>query len=119
MNFISKKNPLSLAHTYSIVARDEKSGEIGVGVQSHYFNVSVVTWGESGVGMVATQSFVNKSFGLRGLDLLKKGKTPGEALDLLLSEDEGRELHQTFFGCSIQRKKGNQNPDDTGLRDIS
>ena len=103
MNFITKKNPLSLAHTYSIVARDEKSGEIGVGVQSHYFNVSVVTWGESGVGVVATQSFVNKSFGLRGLGLLKNGKTPREALDLLLSEDEGREMRQV----SIMNAKGN------------
>ena len=103
MNFKKKRNPLNLAHTYSIVARDEKSGEIGVGVQSHYFNVSVVPWGESGVGVVATQSFVNKSFGLRGLDLLKKDKTPQEALDLLLSEDEGREMRQV----SIMDAKGN------------
>jgi uncharacterized Ntn-hydrolase superfamily protein len=103
MNFKKKGNPLNLAHTYSIVARDEKSGEVGVGVQSHYFNVSVVAWGESGVGVVATQSFVNKSFGLRGLELLKKGKTPQEAIDLLISQDEGREMRQV----SIMDAKGN------------
>ena len=90
-------------HTYSIVARDEKSGQIGVGVQSHYFNVSIVTWGESGVGVVATQSFVNKSFGLRGLELLKQGKPPKEALDALISQDEGRNVRQV----SIMDVKGN------------
>ncbi len=82
-------------HTYSIVARDPNTGEMGVGVQSHYFSVgSVVSWGESGVGVVATQSFVNKSFGLRGLELLKQGKTPQEAIDILLSDDEGRDVRQ-------------------------
>jgi len=90
-------------HTYSIVARDEKSGQIGVGVQSHYFNVSIVTWGESGVGVVATQSFVNKSFGLRGLELLKQGKSPREALDILISQDDGRDMRQV----SIMDAKGN------------
>ena len=94
---------LPFSHTYSIVARDEKSDQIGVGVQSHYFNVSIVTWGESGVGVVATQSFVNKSFGLRGLELLKKGKTPKEALDILISQDEGRDVRQV----SIMDAKGN------------
>ena len=85
----------SLAHTYSIVARDSKTGEMGVGVQSHYFSVgSVVDWGRSGVGVVATQSFVNKSFGLRGLDLMEQGKSPEEALNLLLSDDEGRDVRQ-------------------------
>jgi uncharacterized Ntn-hydrolase superfamily protein len=88
------KNSL-FPHTYSIVARDTKTGEMGVGVQSHYFSVgSVVDWGASGVGVVATQSFVNKSFGLRGLDLMKQGKSPVEALDILLSDDEGRNVRQ-------------------------
>lgn len=113
MNFKKKGNLLNLVHTYSIVARDEESGEIGVGVQSHYFNVSVVAWGESGVGVVATQSFVNKSFGLRGLELLKRGKTPKEALDLLISEDEGREMRQV----SIMDAKGNV-ATHTGLKCI-
>jgi uncharacterized Ntn-hydrolase superfamily protein len=68
---------------------------MGVGVQSHYFSVGgVVSWGESGVGVVATQSLVNISFGLRGLELLKQGKSPREALDILLAADEGREVRQ-------------------------
>ncbi len=93
---ISKFNSNSpFVHTYSIVARDPITGEMGVGVQSHYFSVgSVVSWGESGVGVVATQSFVNKSFGLRGLELLKQGKTPQEAVDILLSDDDGRDVRQ-------------------------
>ena len=82
-------------HTYSIVARDPNTGEMGVGVQSHYFSVgSVVDWGRSGIGVVATQSFVNKSFGFRGLKLLKQGKSPEEALDMLLSDDEGKDVRQ-------------------------
>jgi len=57
------------------VARDEKTGEIAVGVQSHWFSVGTsVSWAEAGVGAVATQSFTNKSFGIRGLALLKEGK---------------------------------------------
>jgi uncharacterized Ntn-hydrolase superfamily protein len=89
----SKENPL--AHTYSIIARDPITGEMAVGVQSHWFSVgSVVAWGEAGVGVVATQSFVNKSFGIRGLELLKQGHTPEEALDILLSEDESKEVRQ-------------------------
>ncbi|TXI71388.1 MAG: DUF1028 domain-containing protein [Cyclobacteriaceae bacterium] len=84
-----------LAHTFSIVARDVRTGEMAVAVQSHWFSVgTVVSWGEAGVGVVATQSFVNKSFGLRGLDLLKQGKSPEEALDQLLSDDNGKEFRQ-------------------------
>ncbi len=84
-----------LAHTFSIVARDSITGEIGVAVQSHWFSVgSIVSWAEAGVGAVATQSFVNVSFGRRGLDLLKQGKSPQEALDKLLSTDEGRDFRQ-------------------------
>src|SRR5687768_5866298 len=76
------------AHTFSIVARDEKTGEMAVGVQSHWFSVgTVVSWGEAGIGVVATQSFVNKSFGLRGLDLLRRGLTAPEALEILLKDD--------------------------------
>lgn len=95
INMIQKYICNALAHTYSIVARDPKTGEMGVGVQSHWFSVgSVVSWGEAGVGVVATQSLVNKSFGLRGLDLLKQGKTPKEALEILLFDDEGRDVRQ-------------------------
>ncbi len=84
-----------LAHTFSIVARDPVTGEMGVAVQSHWFSVgSIVSWGEAGVGVVATQSFVNPSFGIRGLELLKAGKTPQEAVDELISSDEGRDVRQ-------------------------
>src|SRR5215211_4673736 len=71
-----------LAHTYSIVARDEKTGEMGVGVQSHWFSVgTAVSWAEAGAGAVATQSFVNPSFGTRGLDVWRRGLNAREALD--------------------------------------
>jgi uncharacterized Ntn-hydrolase superfamily protein len=97
-----KENPL--AHTFSIVARDEKTGEMAVGVQSHWFSVGTsVSWGEAGIGVVATQSFTNKSFGPRGLDLLRRGLTAQEALDILLKDDEGREVRQV----AILDNKGN------------
>ncbi|MCK6622498.1 MAG: DUF1028 domain-containing protein [Calditrichaceae bacterium] len=84
-----------LAHTYSIVAVDSLTGEIGAAVQSHWFSVgSIVIWAEAGVGAVATQSFVNVSFGPRGLELLKSGASPQEALQILLAGDEGREFRQ-------------------------
>ncbi|HYF32849.1 MAG TPA: DUF1028 domain-containing protein [Chitinophagaceae bacterium] len=89
----SSKQPL--AHTYSIVARDENTGELAVGVQSHWFSVgTTVSWAEAGVGAVATQSFVNKSFGLRGLELLKKGLNAKQALAELLKDDEARDVRQ-------------------------
>jgi uncharacterized Ntn-hydrolase superfamily protein len=84
-----------LAHTFSIVARDEQTGEMGVGVQSHWFSVgTAVSWAEAGAGAVATQSFVNKSFGPRGLELLRKGLTAQQVVDSLLKNDEGREVRQ-------------------------
>ncbi|MCX8056370.1 MAG: DUF1028 domain-containing protein [Ignavibacteria bacterium] len=83
------------AHTYSIVARDEETGELGVAVQSHWFSVgSIVSWAEAGVGAIATQSFVNVSFGPEGLRLLKEGKNAVEVLDELISKDEGRDFRQ-------------------------
>ena len=84
-----------LAHTFSLVARDPQTGDMAVAVQSHWFSVgTAVSWGEAGVGVVATQSFTNKSFGPRGLALLKSGKTAQEALDELLRTDEGRDVRQ-------------------------
>ncbi len=84
-----------LAHTYSIVARDPETGEMGVAVQSHWFSVgTAVSWAEAGVGAVATQSFTNKSFGIRGLAFLKNGLTAQQALDSLLVSDEAREVRQ-------------------------
>jgi len=89
------KKDAGLAHTFSIVARDEVTGEMAVGVQSHWFSVgTAVSWGEAGVGVVATQSFINKSYGLKGLALMKQGKTAPDALKELLAADEGREVRQ-------------------------
>lgn len=95
-------NPLT--HTYSIVAYDSETGDIGVAVQSHWFSVgTVVCWGEAGVGVIATQSFVNASFGPRGLELLKKGKSPQEVVDELIQSDEGRDFRQ----LAVLDAKGN------------
>ncbi|MFK5959344.1 MAG: DUF1028 domain-containing protein [Lutibacter sp.] len=89
----SKKEPF--AHTFSIVARDTVTGEMGVAVQSHWFSVgSLVAWGKAGVGVVATQSFINPSFGPRGLSLLENGLTPKLAVETLLKLDAGRDVRQ-------------------------
>ncbi|WP_324720312.1 DUF1028 domain-containing protein [Salinimicrobium sp. HB62] len=88
----------AFAHTYSIVARDAETGEMAVGVQSHWFSVgSIVSWGKSGVGVVATQSFVNPAYGPKGLELMEQGKNPSEALGILLAQDEGKEYRQVAF----------------------
>lgn len=81
--------------TYSIVARDKDTGEFGVAVQSHYFQVGpVVPWARSGIGAVATQSHVNVSFGPLGLDLMQAGHTAEQALKALLAGDPGAENRQ-------------------------
>jgi uncharacterized Ntn-hydrolase superfamily protein len=81
--------------TYSIVARDPVTGEMGVAVQSHWFSVgSIVTWAEAGVGAVATQSFVDPNYGPLALKLLRAGKSAPEALAALLAADEGRDVRQ-------------------------
>jgi uncharacterized Ntn-hydrolase superfamily protein len=83
------------AHTFSIVARDPESGELGVAVQSHWFSTgSIVTWAEPGVGVVATQSMVEVSYGPKGLAGMHDNKPPREVLDELLAVDEGREVRQ-------------------------
>jgi uncharacterized Ntn-hydrolase superfamily protein len=83
--------------TFSIVARDEASGEIGVAVASRFFAVGhVVPWAKAGVGGVATQSFMNTSFGWRGLELLEKGLTPEEIVKVLIRSDDNP--HQRQFG---------------------
>ncbi len=74
--------------TFSIVARDPSTGELGVGVASRFFSVgSVVPWAKAGIGAVATQARANTSYGWRGLDLLEKGATPGEVATILLRND--------------------------------
>ncbi|MGH2877825.1 MAG: DUF1028 domain-containing protein [Solirubrobacteraceae bacterium] len=74
--------------TYSIVARDPDTGELGVAVQSHWFSVgAVVPWARPGVGAVATQANAQVAYGPRALDLLERGASAGEALSTLLAED--------------------------------
>src|SRR5207245_2525766 len=76
-----QRRPSRPIHTYSIVARDPKSGELGVAVQSHWFAVGpLVPWAEAGVGAVATQSFVDSSYGPLGLNLMKAGRSAPDAL---------------------------------------
>ena len=87
--------PLRPVHTYSIVARDPATGELGVAVQSHWFSVGpIVAWAEAGVGAVATQSFVDPSYGKNGLDLMRAGKSAPDTLKELLGKDEAREVRQ-------------------------
>jgi uncharacterized Ntn-hydrolase superfamily protein len=82
-------------HTFSIVARDSSTGQIGVAVQSHWFAVGqIVPWAEAGVGAVATQSFVDPSYGKLGLDLLRAGKPAPDALRGLLGGDPSCEVRQ-------------------------
>jgi uncharacterized Ntn-hydrolase superfamily protein len=86
------------AHTFSIVAKDPQTGEMAVGVQSHWFSVGAsVPWGKSGVGVVATQSFINPAYGPQGLALMQEGKTAEEALQILVAKDEGRAYRQVAF----------------------
>jgi uncharacterized Ntn-hydrolase superfamily protein len=81
--------------TYSIVARDAETGEMGVAVQSHWFSVgSMVSWAEPGVGAVATQSFIDPNYGPLGLQLMRAGKTAAEAQAALLSIDEHANVRQ-------------------------
>ncbi|HTT76514.1 MAG TPA: DUF1028 domain-containing protein [Candidatus Binataceae bacterium] len=77
-----------LVHTYSIVARDTETGQLGVAVQSHYFSVgSVVTWAEAGVGAVATQSIADPAYGKLGLDLMRAGRSAPDTLTGLVASD--------------------------------
>jgi uncharacterized Ntn-hydrolase superfamily protein len=81
--------------TYSIVARDPASGELGVAVQSHWFSVGpIVPWAEAGVGAVATQSFVDVSYGPLALELLKSGRSPEQTLEGLTAADSGADVRQ-------------------------
>jgi uncharacterized Ntn-hydrolase superfamily protein len=91
----SSEIPTRPVATYSIVARDAETGQLGVAVQSHWFSVgSIVTWAEAGVGAVATQSFAEPSYGPLGLELMRTGRTATEALSALAGTDEGRAVRQ-------------------------
>ncbi len=79
---------LKLAHTYSIVAYDSASGDLGVAVQSKFPNVGgIVPWAKAGVGAVATQSLSNTAYGERGLELIAGGATAEEALRAIMRTD--------------------------------
>jgi uncharacterized Ntn-hydrolase superfamily protein len=83
--------------TYSIVGRDEASGELGVAVQSRAFGVGMCAWARPGVGAVATQSFTERGYGPRGLDRLAAGEAPADALAELVAADEQRDFRQVAF----------------------
>lgn len=89
------KRPLRPVSTYSIVARDPATGELGAAVQSHWFSVgSIVIWAEPGIGAVATQSFVDPSYGPLGLQLMRAGKSAQQALSALIGVDEHADVRQ-------------------------
>lgn len=88
----SAERPVS---TYSIVARDSVTGQMGVAVQSHWFSVgAIVPWAEAGVGAVATQSFVEPSYGPLGLELMRLGRSAPDALRALVSTDADEAVRQ-------------------------
>jgi hypothetical protein len=93
-NFASpRKQPL--VHTYSIVARDPDTGQMGVAVQSNWFSAgSLVSWAEAGVGAIATQSMVEQSYGPLGLQLMRAGKSAPDALKSLLASDAQASVRQ-------------------------
>ncbi len=107
MNQFSSRGPVA---TYSIVARDEKTGEMGVAVQSHYFSVGpIVAWGEAGVGVVATQSAVDPAYGPRGLELMRDGTSAKAALKQLLAQDpdiSGRQVAMLDANGSVDAYTG-------------
>jgi uncharacterized Ntn-hydrolase superfamily protein len=81
--------------TYSIVARDEQTGELGAAVQSHWFSVgSIVAWARPGVGAVCTQSIAEPAYGPRLLDALEAGTAPADALRALLDGDDAAQYRQ-------------------------
>ena len=90
-----ERSPLRPVSTFSIVAVDRETGQIGAAVQSHWFSVgSVVTWAEPGVGAVATQSFINPAYGPRGLFLMRSGISAPEVLASLLLADPDSPVRQ-------------------------
>lgn len=90
--------PLRPVATYSIVARDSVTGQLGVAVQSNWFSVgSIVSWAEPGIGAVATQSFVDPGYGPLGLALMRAGKSAEQALSALVHADGNQAVRQVAF----------------------
>ena len=95
MVFSQKTSSIRPVSTYSIVALDETTGELGVAVQSHWFSVGfLVPWAKAGVGAVATQSFVKVDYGPDGIQLMESGMKAADALKALTSKDEGEAVRQ-------------------------
>ena len=106
--------PLRPVHTFSIVARDPATGELGVAVQSHWFSVGpIVPWIEAGVGAIATQSFVDPSYGKLGLDLIRAGRSAPDALKALVAGDPASDVRQVAMIDSQGRVAAH-----TGAKDI-
>ena len=92
---VPRVSPIRPVSTYSIVARDAETGDLGVAVQSHWFSVgALVPWAQAGVGAVATQSMVEASYGPKGLDLMAAGHDAVSVLSTLLYEDEHSDIRQ-------------------------
>jgi uncharacterized Ntn-hydrolase superfamily protein len=120
--------PPGVVATFSIVARDAKTGDLGVAVQSKFFGVgSVVPWAQAGVGAIATQSFANTTYGPKGLELLANGDDPAAVLKALTGGDEGAEQRQvgivdakgrsaTFTGKSCYAWAGGRQGDDYAVQ---
>lgn len=86
---------MKLMHTFSIVARDAKTKQMGVAVQTHWFAVGALCpWAEAGVGAIATQSMVQVSYGPIGLEQMRNGRSAQQTLDALLAKDEQAALRQ-------------------------
>jgi len=96
--------------TFSIVARDPRSGMLGIAVTTKFFGVgSLCPFARTGVGAVATQALVNPTYGPRGLDLLAQGLSPDEVADRLLGEDDGRDhrqLHMISASGQVAARSG-------------
>ncbi len=91
----AERLPVQPVHTYSIVARDPATGEVGVATQSHWFSVgSTVAWAEAGVGAVVTQSFSRTAYGPELLSDMAAGKTPAAALATRIDRDQGKDVRQ-------------------------
>jgi uncharacterized Ntn-hydrolase superfamily protein len=97
-------SPVRPTNTFSIVARDPVTGDLGVAVQSHWFSVgSIVTWAEPGVGAIATQAFVEPGYGPKGLALLRNGVPPTDAIAQLTAADPQQAARQLGFVDALGR----------------
>ena len=113
--YLCAETPLRPVSTYSIVALDAETGQLGVAVQSHWFSVgTVVPWAKAGIGAVATQSIAEPSYGPKGLTLMEQGIPADEALKSLLAKDLGENVRQV----AMVDARGNVGV-HTGLRCIS